>query len=48
METQVFFQFEIIVNVLASYFCLIFIPMWQVYGHYTYFYLYSAGIDFKR
>ena len=43
-----FSQFEIIINVLASSFRFIWIPMLWVYGHYEYFYSYSAGIDFNR
>ena len=29
-----FFQFEIIINVLVSSFCFIYIPMLRVYGYY--------------
>ena len=47
METEGFFQFEIIMNVLVSFFRFIWIPMLWVYGYYTYFYSYSAGIDFS-
>ena len=48
MENKRFFQFEIIINVLASSFCFIWIPILWVYGHYKYFYYDSAGIDFRR
>ena len=49
METQWFFQFEIIINVLViSFFCFIWIPMLWVYGHYKYVYSFSAGIDSRR
>ena len=41
-------KFEIIINVLVISFWLIYIPMLWVYGHYTYFYSYSAVIDFSR
>ena len=43
-----FFQFEIIINVLVSFFRFIWIPMIWVYDHYKYLYYYSAGIDFGR
>ena len=45
---KVFFQFEIIINVLVSSYWFIWIPMVWVYGHYKYLYSYSAGIDFSR
>ena len=32
-RTKVFFQFEIIINVLVSYFRFILIPILWVYGH---------------
>ena len=48
METKGFFQFEIIINVLLSCFWYIWIPGLWVYGHWKYFYFYSAGIDFSR
>ena len=40
------FKFEIIINVLVSSFCFIWIPMLLVYGHYTYFNSLSMGIVF--
>ena len=43
-----FFQFKIIINVLVISFRFIWIPVLWVYGHYKYFYSYSAGIDFRR
>ena len=43
-----FNQFEIIIKVLDSSFWFIWIPMLWVYGHYRYFYSYSAGTDFSR
>ena len=43
-----FIQFAIIINVLVSSFWFIWIPMLWVYGHYKYFYSYSAGIVFRR
>ena len=46
--TKGFFQFEIVINVLASSFRFTWIPMLFVYGHYKCFYSYSAGIDFRR
>ena len=50
METKVFFQFEIITNVLVSFSCFIWIPMLWVYGYYKSFYIYSAGVvdDLRR
>ena len=42
------FQFEIIINVLFSFFWFIWIPMWWVYNQYKFVYSHSAGIDFKR
>ena len=47
MDT-IFFQFEIIINVLVSSFCLIGIPVLCVYGHLEYVYSYGAWIDFRR
>ena len=35
METKGFFQFEIIINVLVSFFRFIWIHMSWVYGHYN-------------
>ena len=46
METKFFFQFEIIINVLASFFCFVKIPMLWVYDHYKYFNCFSAGTVF--
>ena len=43
METKEFFQFEIIINVLVISFCLIWIHMLWVYGHYKYFILSAGG-----
>ena len=43
METEGFFQFEIITNVLVSYFRFIWIPMLWVYRHYKYFISFGAG-----
>ena len=48
MATKAFFKFEILINVLVIYFRFIWIPMLWVYGHYKYFYSYSAVIDFRR
>ena len=48
METKGFFQFEIVRYFLVSSFCFTWIPMLWVYGHYIYFYSYSAGINFRR
>ena len=45
---RVFFQFEIIINVLVRSFRFIWIPMLWVYGHEKYVYSHSAGIDFSR
>ena len=45
---KAFFQFEIILNVLVSCFRLISIPMLWVYGHYIYYYSYSAVVYFRR
>ena len=47
-EDQKVFEYNIIINVLVSYFCFIWIPMLWIYGHYNYFYSYSAGIDLRR
>ena len=41
------FQFEIIINVLVSFFRFIWISMLWVNCHYKYVYSYSAGIDFR-
>ena len=43
-----FIQFEIIINVLVSFFWLIWIRMLWVYGHYKYYQSYSAATDFRR
>ena len=43
-----FFQFEIILNVLVSFFLLVWIPMLWVYGYCKYVYPFSAGINFRR
>ena len=48
METEGFFQFEIIINVLVSPFSLVLIPMLWVYSHYKYFNSFSAGTVFIR
>ena len=48
MENNHFFQLEIIINVLVSYFRFIWIPILWVYDQYKYVYSYSAGIDFRR
>ena len=48
METKGFFQFEIIINILASYFRFIWIPMLWVYDLYKYFNSYSAGTVYRR
>ena len=42
------FRFEIIITVSVSSFRFIWLPMLWVYGHYTYIYSSSAGIDFRR
>ena len=47
-DQKLFFQFEIIINVLVISFWFIWIPMLWVYGHYKYVYSYSTGIDFSR
>ena len=47
-DQRVFFKFEIIIKVLFSSFCFIWIPMLWVYGHYKYFNSYSAAIVFTR
>ena len=44
---KIFFQFEIIINVLFSSFFFIWIPNW-VQAHYNYFDSFSAGIVFIR
>ena len=38
------FQFEIIINVLLSYFCFIWIPILWFYGHYKYVTLLVRGL----
>ena len=48
IATKGFFQFEIIINVLVTSSCFIWIPMLLVYAHFKYVYFYSAGIDFGR
>ena len=48
METEDFFQFEIIINVSVGSICFIWIPMLWVYGHYNFFLSFSAGINFRR
>ena len=45
---NIFFQFEIIINVLVFSFLFIWIPMLWVYGHYKYFNSFSAGTIFIR
>ena len=45
-DQSVFFQFEIIKNVLVS--SLIWIPVLLVYGNYKYFNSFSSGTDFRR
>ena len=47
-DCRIFFQFEIIINVLVSSFHFIWIPMLWVYGHYNGCYCLSAAIDFRR
>ena len=47
METKSFFLFEIIINVLATSFRFIWIPMLLVWGHYKYVYSFGAGIDVR-
>ena len=46
LEANFFFHFEIIINVLFSFFIWI-LMLWD-YDHYKYFNSYSAGIDFSR
>ena len=48
METKEVFSLEIIINVLVSYFRLIWIPMLWVYGHYKYSNSFSVTIVFIR
>ena len=48
METKGFFQFEIIINVLVSSFCFIWISMFWVYDNYNMFNYFSAGTVFRR
>ena len=43
-----FFQFEITITVLVSFFRFIWIPRLWVYGHYKYFHSFSAGTDFRQ
>ena len=43
-----FFQFEIIINVLFSSFCFIWIPMLWMYGHCQFFNSFSGEIVFRR
>ena len=46
---HLFFQFEIVINVLVSCFRLIWIPMLCVYNHCRYnCYSFSSGTDFRR
>ena len=47
-DQGVFFQFEIIINVLVSSFCFIRIFMLWVYGHYKYLSSFSANIVLIR
>ena len=47
-RSKVFFQFDILINILVSFFRSIWIPMLWVYGQSKYFYFYSAGIVFSR
>ena len=42
------FQFEIIINVLVSFFRFIWIPVVWIYDHYKLFYSFSAVIYFRR
>ena len=42
-KPKVFFQFEIIISVLVSFFRFIWITMLWVYGHYKYLYSHSVG-----
>ena len=48
METKCCFQFEIIINVLLSYFRFIQILMLCVYGHYKFYNSFSARAVFGR
>ena len=48
METKVFFQFEIIINVLVRSFFFIWIPMLWFYSRYKYFIFFSVGSDYRR
>ena len=47
-EDQMFFKFEIIINVLVNSFCFVWIPMLCVYRHYNLCYSFSAGTVFRR
>ena len=48
METKRFFQFAILINVLVSYFPILWkLILWNN-GHCKYIYSYCAGIDFRR
>ena len=46
---EIFFykQFKIIVNVLVSSFCFIWIAMFRVYDYFKFFSFFSTGIDFR-
>ena len=43
-----FFKFKIIIRIVVSSFCFIWIPMLWVHGHYKYFISFGAGNDFRR
>ena len=48
LETNGFYQIEIIINALVCSFCFILIPMSWVYEHSKYFNILSGGIIFRR
>ena len=48
MEAKVFFQFEIIINDVVSFFRFIWIPMLWVYDNYEYLNSFTAGAVFIR
>ena len=45
---NIFFKFEVILNVLVNSYRIIWIPMLCVYQHYTYLNSFSAGTDIRR
>ena len=47
-DQMVFFQFDIIGNILVSSFFFIWIPIFWVYGHYNLFSSFSVWTDFRR